>query len=161
MTDYPIGPGARRCCVSGRELRPGERYYSVLLDDEGTFRRKDFAVEAWTGPPAGAFGFWLGKVPAAEGKKRLAFDDEMLLECFARLEGQLEPARVRFRYVIALLLMRRKRLRFEEAKTDAGQEVLALRCARSGTVHLVVNPRLTDAEMASVQDDVFQALGWE
>jgi hypothetical protein len=161
MTDYPIGPGARRCCVSGRELRPGERYFSVLLDEGARFIRRDYAPEAWSGPPEGAFGFWAGKVAAGEAKRRPAFDDDMLADLFARLEGQLEAGRVRFRYVVALLLMRRRRLRFEEARTEGGQEVLALRCPRSGARHLVVNPRLTDAEMATVQDDVFQALGWE
>ena len=33
-----------------------------------------------------------------------------------RLQCRLEPDRVNFRYVLALLLMRRKRLKFEEAK---------------------------------------------
>jgi hypothetical protein len=57
--------------------------------------------------------------------------------------------------------MRRRRLRFEEARQDAGREVLCLRCTRTGARHQVVNPGLGDDEMTAVQDDVFQALGWE
>src|SRR6185437_4006690 len=80
---------------------------------------------------------------------------------FQALEGQLEPRRLRFRYVVALLLMRRRRLKFDQTQQDGAQEVLLLRCTRTGARHTVVNPSLTDEELATVQDDVFQALGWE
>ena len=57
--------------------------------------------------------------------------------------------------------MRRKRFKFEEARNDGDREVLVLRCGRTGARHEVADPRLDDEEMAAVQDDVFQALGWE
>lgn len=161
MIDYQIQPNTRRCCVTGRELQPGERYYAVLLEENGKFVRKDFSVEAWHGAPEGAFSFWMGHLAPPQSKRRQPIDDEMLMECFQRLEGQLEPNRLRFRYVVALLLMRRRRLRLEKTEQDGGQEVLSMRCTRSGARHAVVNPGLTDEELATVQDDVFQALGWE
>jgi len=161
MMDYQFQPNSRRDCVSGRELRPGEKVFSVLLDDHGQFIRKDFAAESWQGPPAGAFSFWVGRVLAPETKKRLPIDDELLLDCFKRLEEQTEASRIRFRYVIALLLMRRKRFRFEEARKENGQEVLCLRCTRTGVRHQVINPCLSDEEMAAVQEEVLQTLGWQ
>jgi hypothetical protein len=161
MTEYQIQPNTRRCTVSGRELKPGERYFSVLLDEAGKFVRKDYAAEAWQGPPADAFSFWAGRVPAAGARRRPPIDDDMLLECFQRLEGRTEPASENFRYVLALLLMRRKRFKFEEARNVGDREVLVLKCGRTGTRHEVANPHLTDEQMASVQEDVFQALGWE
>lgn len=161
MIDYQIQASTRRCCASGRELRPGEYYYSVLLEEGGKFVRKDFSIEAWQGAPEGAFSFWKGRLAPPQGKRRLPIDDEMLMECFQRLEGQLEPSRLRFRYVVALLLMRRRRLRFERTEQDGSQEVLWMRCTRTGAHHAVVNPDLTDEELTTVQEDVFQALGWE
>ena len=161
MTEYQIQPNTRRCAVSGRELKPGERYYSVLLDEGGQFVRKDYAAEAWQGPPDDAFGFWAGRVPADGARRRPPIDDDLLLDCFQRLDGRDDPAGENFRYVLALLLMRRKRLKFDGARNDDGREVLVLRCPRTGARHEVADPRLTDEEMAAVQDDVFQALGWE
>lgn len=161
MTDYEIQASSRRCAVSGRELRPGERFYSVLLEEGGKFLRRDFSQEAWQGPPAGAFSFWLSRVPEEEGNRRPPVDNEMLVDCFQRLEGQTDPARVHFRYVVALLLMRRKRLKFEEARVEEGQEILSLRCTKSRTVYRVLNPRLTEEAMAAVQGEVFKVLGWE
>ena len=90
MTEYQIQPNTRRCSVSGRELKPGERYYSVLLDEAGKFVRRDYAAEAWQGPPADAFSFWAGRVPAAGDRKRPPIDDDMLLDCFQRLEERTD-----------------------------------------------------------------------
>src|SRR5579885_3477622 len=110
MTDYQIQPNTRRCAATGKELPPGVRFYSVLLDQGGKFVRQDYSSEAWQGPPPGAFSFWAGRVPAQDQTRRPPINDELLLECFGRLRGETEPGRVNFRYVVALLLMRRKRL---------------------------------------------------
>ena len=161
MTDYQIKPNTRRCAVSGRELMPGEKFFTALLEDGGKFLRQDYSSEAWHGPPEGAFSFWSGRVPAREEAPRPRIDDELLLDCFGRLEGQDDPNRVSFRYVVALLLMRRKRLKFDEARKDGERELLGLRCARTGAKYTVINPRLTEGEMAAVQEEVFKVLGWE
>jgi len=161
MIDYQIQPNTRRCFLTGRELSPGETYYGVLLDEGGQFVRHDYSAEVWQGPPEGAFSFWTGKVPATELGKRPRIDDELLVDCFDRLEGQTDPGRINFRYVVALLLMRRRRFKFESARTADSSELLKLRDARTGAEHEVANPGLSDVEMASVQEEVLRVLGWE
>jgi hypothetical protein len=161
MSDYQIQPPTRRCTLTGQELLPGARFFSVLLEKDGKLVRQDFSVEAWQGPPAGAFSFWAGRIPAQEQARRVIIDDDMLIDCLQRMGGQAEPAKLNFRYVVALLLMRRKRLKFDQVRTDGGQEFLQLRCVKTGTKYDVLNPRLTDQEMAEVQDEVFKVLGWE
>ena len=161
MTEYQIQPNTRRCAQSGRELQPGDKFFSVLLEADGKFVRQDYCSEAWPGPPHGSFSFWSGRIPAGEENQRTPIDDELLLDCLQRLEGETEPARVNFRYVVALLLMRRKRLRFEEARTEGEQEILVLRCARTQNTYRVRNPQLNEEEMAAVQEEVFRVLGWQ
>jgi hypothetical protein len=161
MTDYQIQPNTRRCAITGRRLRAGERFFTALVESAGQFVRHDYSVEAWQGPPTGAFSFWSGKVPDQADPQRPRFDDDMLLECFERLQGQLEPSRLGFRYVVALLLMRRKRLKFEETTIENDREVLSLRCARTGETYRVVNPGMSEAEMTAVQEEVFKVLGWQ
>ncbi len=80
MTDYQIQQNTRRCTISGRELKPGERFFSVLLLEGGTFVRNDYAADAWQGPPEGAFSFWAGRVPTGEQPKRLRIDDDLLVD---------------------------------------------------------------------------------
>jgi hypothetical protein len=159
MTESPP-PLTRRCTATGRELKAGEKFYSVLRDDGGKFVRTDYAADAWTGPPQGAYSYWSGRVAADGAAKRPAVDDELLLECLGRLAETADPAKVRFRYVVALLLMRRRRLKFEDARKDAGGETLVLKCARTGSRFEVVDPGLSESEAAAVQDEVFQVLGW-
>ncbi|MCI0457105.1 MAG: hypothetical protein L0Z62_09010 [Gemmataceae bacterium] len=161
MTDYQIQPNTRRCAITGRDLLPGEKVYTALLEAGGTFLRQDYSSEAWQGPPPGAFSFWCGRVPASQESQKPKIDDELLFDCFQRLDGQEEAGRVNFRYIVALLLMRRKRLRFEETRKEGGQELLGLRCTRSGARYQVVNPRLSEEQLVAVQEDVFKALGWE
>lgn len=161
MTDYQIEANSRRCTLTGRELQPGEKVYSVLMEESGKLQRRDYSREVWQGPPQGAFGFWVGRIPAGDEKARPRIDDELLMECFQRLEGDAHPDRLRFRYIIALLLMRRKRLKFEEAQNEGEDEVLVLRCIRSREQYRVINPRLSEEEMAAVQEEVFKVLGWQ
>src|SRR5262245_7428340 len=132
MTDYQIQAPTRRCTVTGQELLPGSRYFSVLLEQDGKLVRQDYSAEAWQGPPHGAFSFWAGRIPVQDQPKKIVIDDEMLLECFQRLEGQDEPAKLNFRYVVALLLMRRKRLKFDQVRTDGDRELLQLSCGGTG-----------------------------
>jgi hypothetical protein len=161
MTDYQIQAPTRRCAVSGRELRPGEKYVTALLDEGGRFVRRDFAPDAWTSPPDNAIGHWVARVPlAGEAPKRAPIDDDMLDECFHRLDGADDPSRVQYRYVDALLLMRRKRFKFEDVTKDAAGETLLLRDTRTGDRYAVADPGLTDEAMAAVQDEVFRVLGW-
>lgn len=160
MTEYQIQPNTRRCAITGRELKPGERCFTALREEGDRFVRQDYAREAWKGPPEGTFSFWSGVVAAEGDTKKLRFDDDLLEECFHRLEGQLEPGKVNFRYVIALLLMRRKRLRFDKSIVRDGEEVMQLTPIKGGDTVEVVNPRLSDEAMAEVQDEVFRVLGW-
>jgi hypothetical protein len=161
VTEYRIEPNTRRCAVTGHELKPGERFFTALTEAEGQFVRRDYSAEAWAGCPEGAIIFWAGRVPLQEGPQRLAIDDDLLLDCFERLDGQTEPGRLNFRYVVALLLMRRKKLKFDSARVEGGRETLTLRAANSDATYEVVNPGLTDEAMTAVQDEVFRLLGWQ
>ena len=76
MTEYQIDSNTRRCAVSGRELKIGERFFSVLFEESGKWQRKDYSSEAWQGPPQGTFSFWSGRIPAAEQQTLPAIDDE-------------------------------------------------------------------------------------
>ncbi|MFM8273918.1 MAG: hypothetical protein ACKODX_16520 [Gemmata sp.] len=162
MTDYDIQGPTRVCALTGRELKAGDRYFAALTERDGKLVRIDYAADAWPGAPAGAVAYWAGKVPAAGAKPRKAVvNDDLLLDCFDRLKDTTAADGLNFRYVAALLLMRRKRFKFEDAARDAGgRDVLVVRDAR-GAVHHVTDPRLNDEQVATVQAEVFRVLGWE
>jgi hypothetical protein len=161
-TGFDIQGPTRRCAANDRPLSPGERFYGVLSDEDGKFVRRDYAVDAWAGPPAGCVAFWAGRIPASDKPRKPTINDGLLLDCFDHLATSTDPARVNFRYVVALLLMRRKRLAFEDARKAAdGTPVLVVRDTRGGARHEVPDPRLGEAEAEAVQAEVFRVLGWE
>lgn len=165
MIDYQIQPPTRRCTKTGRELREGERFVSALREQGGSLIREDYALDAWNSleSPGECLAFWQGRVQANKTPRKPVIDDDLLLECFSRLEGQEEPGRVRFRLVLALLLLRRRRFRLETRETqreDQAQEVLVFRCLRTGTRHAVVDPGMTEEQIVAVQEEVVQTLGW-
>jgi hypothetical protein len=162
MTDYEIQGPTRVCAASGRELKPGEPFHAVLTERDGKFNRADFAADAWSGAPAEAVAHWSGRVPADDKPRKPIINDEVLLGCFDRLKETSDADGLNFRYVSALLLMRRKRFRFEDvARDETGRDVLLLKEARTGTIHQVVDPRLSEEQIEVVQAEVFRVLGWE
>jgi hypothetical protein len=160
MVDYEIAAPGRVCAKSGRELKPGDRIASVLVPDGGKLVRHDYAREVMVEPPVDAIAFWVHALSDGPAK-RPVINDDLLMDLFRHWAESAEPERLRFRYVVALLLMRRKRLKFEDAGRRDGQDVLIVRDAKSGIRHEVPDPKLTDDAIAAVQDEVFDVLGWK
>ena len=159
MTEYEIRPSTLCCARTGRELKPGEFYYSVLSETPEGFTRTDYALEAWTGPPDGIIGFWRSRVSESSSKRRFQpIDDSVIVQFFERLAGEEDSYKQNFRYILALLLMRRKILKLSEVARDAEGETLILRVAATGEEHRVSNPGLTEEQLVAVQAEVEKIL---
>ncbi len=160
MTEFEIATPARICAKTGRELHPGDAVVSVLVEESGKFVRSDCTADAWSEPPEGAIAWWPGRIATSEKPKKPTYNEEVLLDLFRHLSEAVDPSRVNFRYVIALLLMRRKRLKFEDLKKVNGQDVMIVRDAKTGAKYDALDPRLTEDAIVTVQEEVFTALGW-
>jgi len=159
MSDYALPRPAQQCALSGKELRPGDRFIGVLAEEAGKFVRKDYAADAWQGTPAGAVAHWMGRIPAMGAAKKPTLDDGRLFDCFDHLAGATDPEKLNFRYVTALLLMRRKKLQFADArKNPQGSDLLILRDTRNGAMIEVIDPKLGEAEATAVQEEVLRVL---
>jgi hypothetical protein len=159
MTEYEIQPMSLHCAQTGRELKPGETYFSLLTETQQGFARLDYAAEAWQGPPEGSIGFWRSKVPAETGgRRRQIVDDSVVMEFFERLDGAEDATKQDFRYILALLLMRKKILKLAGVTREGDREILVLRTASGSTEHRVVNPGLTEPQLEAVQAEVQQIL---
>jgi hypothetical protein len=161
MDEYQIQPNTRQCCMTGRVLAPGEKYHSVVLEEQGRLVRRDYSEAAWQGLPPGVFGYWTGHVPDKEAARKLRKDDDLLFDCLMRLESAADPKQLNFRYVVALLLLRGKKLQFEDTRKEDGLEFLRLRNPKTGDILEVLNRQLSEAEIETVREEVFQVVGWE
>ena len=150
MEQWEVARCTSVCSSSGRELAENEPIFAVLYDEGDTFRREDFSVEDWPGPPADCYCFFKTVVPAREKKKRLLLDDEVLISFFTRLANETLDERIRFRFVLALILMRKRILKYEQTNMVDGKEVWRMRLVREQSIHQVINPQLDDSQIDSV-----------
>ncbi len=141
QTDFSVGKCTRKCAVSGEALRPGERYYSVVIGDGNDVVRQDIAATAWTGPPAKSVGWWRSRMPDAVAKKLQPAPIGVLLDTLTELLER--PGSESLAYLLALLLCRRRVLVDEESgEVAANNQVSDGRTADepNGTVWNVVYP---------------------
>ncbi|HZZ29904.1 MAG TPA: hypothetical protein VFE46_18045 [Pirellulales bacterium] len=127
--EYETARCTRRCVTTGRELRPGEVFYSVLLAEGSKLVRQDYSAEAWQGAPEKAVGWWKAEMPAREGVRMHWAPNDVMLDLLEQLAD--DSARADMRYVLGLLLVRRRVCRLENTKRDeGGHETLVLFCPR-------------------------------
>jgi hypothetical protein len=147
---WEVEPTTGRCVVTGRTLEEGEEFYTVLFEDGESFRRADYSLDAWDGTPEGSYCHFKSRIPVREKRKKLLVDNDVLVNFFLRLAEETEPVRIQFRFVLALILMRKRLLRYEGSGVAEGVETWELVLPRDQSRHKVVNPRLTDDQIEGV-----------
>ena len=107
---------SRTCSVSHRDFQPNEPFFSVLTQDAQAFIRKDMIAEHWSGPPQECVGWWQSTVKHVSEHDSQQAAGETLSALFERFVAQPEEADTL--YILTLLLLRRKLLRYEKETVD-------------------------------------------
>jgi len=157
MMDYEVQRCTRHCAATGRELAPGEEFYSVLVEEGSQLVRRDYAPEAWQGPPQEAVGWWKSQIPNPQATRMKLAPNEVMLQLFDQLEGQ--PDRQDMRYVLALLLVRRRVMRLEDLQgDDEGRALLVLYCPRRETTYRVPEVPPGEQRIDEIQEELARLL---
>jgi hypothetical protein len=157
MLDYEIQRCSRRCSATERELRDGEMCYSVLTVEGGQVVRRDFSAEAWQGAPENAIGWWKSTVVDPNAGRPHWAPNDVMLNYFERLLE--DPSAEDARYVLALLLVRRRVLRVDAHEKDhAGRHVLVLHCSRNEREYRVSEFLPTPERAAAIQQQLADLL---
>lgn len=169
-SSYSIGSPTRRCAATERELATGDRYVAALVQnlEADSFERLDYSEEAWAGgarpaKPLILLGFWRGVVPEPGAKKKMLIDDQSLLELFEQSgevggeegeAGESEKDRAAFRFVLSLILLR-KRLLIQEGSRGTTMLVRAKGTPRppeGPALVEVADPGLDEATISRVTE---------
>ncbi|HUG94074.1 MAG TPA: hypothetical protein VML55_24805 [Planctomycetaceae bacterium] len=159
--DLNVKPLGRTCAASGDDLVPGSDCFSALVERDGQLVRLDFAADAWTGPPDGALGFWRTRVPESAAPNARQFDAETLLRYFEQLSEDPNPAQERIRYVLALALLKKRRLRIESTRQDGETQSLELAGTRSEGPFIVRDLQLSEQDIEQLQTELNSRLAAE
>lgn len=155
--DYQVHRCTRHCTASGREIQPGEMFYSTLVVQGADVIRHDYAADAWSGPPEGVLGWWQSTLPSGNAKRVRWAPNDVMLDLVEELSGS--PERADMCYVLALLLVRRRVVRLEETEHDAqGREVSVLYCSRRETTYRVPTVIPSDERVVAIQQELADLL---
>ncbi|MDR3233273.1 MAG: hypothetical protein LBT46_06385 [Planctomycetaceae bacterium] len=160
---------SKTCSVSHRELLPGDEFFSVLTDEDGLLRRLDIAAEYWNSPPENCLGWWKTAVPENTAKKDAmilngAIPNDSLLKIFEELTFAAENGYVRsdvcgdVRYVLTLLLLRRRLFRLEREETGEDEKktmfIVSLRDSTEYAVAVVMPDQERLEEIQRILEDM-------
>ena len=158
--EWNIQARALHCAVSGRPFEKGETVFSALYWRDGQYARVDLNAESWAArneniAPISAWqtGFVPPAPPAPEPLRK--DDAESLLR---RLMAGNDPATRNARYILALMLERKKMLRQVDRQRQDGLSLLVYEHLPSGEVWLIEDPGLRLGELKAVQDEVAHLL---
>ena len=156
-SEWEIKCRAHCCARTGKQFGQGEYFYTLLFRDGEGFRREDISEEAWANRNENIepFSFWRSKyeAPASPAPDLLAKDDaESLLR---RLIANQDPASANARYILALMLERKRILRPVES-SDAS--LLVYEHAATGESFVVANPDLSLESIPAIQNEVYDML---
>ncbi len=127
-----------RECVCGKVFEENDTYFAALFEEEGGFVRRDYCAACWEPVRAEGkfFSFWRAMVPPKEQKRQ-------------------------FFYLLSLILMRKKILKFEDVERDGEDECLILRMPSEDRSFRVRDPKLSNEQTDSLKEQLAQILDFQ
>lgn len=152
--DYHLKPLGKTCAGTGQPLAPGSVCHSVVVEKDGELLRYDFSADGWQGPPPATVGHWKTLVPADPAAGQIRLEPEPLMRYFEQLSEEASPVHDRLRYVLALLLLKYRKLRLDDARGEGADETLVLSGVHGEGIFEVPNLRLPDADTQALQQEL-------
>jgi hypothetical protein len=160
-TNWKFARRARACATCGRGFEEGEPHYSLLRLEAG-IARLDRCVACFRDAPASPEEFFWRTRFARDPRRRVAIDVEALREAFTRLTPV--EANAGLRYLVALLLLRKRALRLVETRRGEGDQPdrLILSPGKGSEVRIeVVVPAMSAEGLESLRTELRALLGIE
>ena len=158
MDEWEIDKPLGQCWETGKKIEYGEEYFAALVETGEGLARRDFCADYWLTEKPDVFCYWKTKLPHPDRKKQIFVDDEMLMAFFERLEGEREQEKINFRFVLALILMRKRCLKYDSSKIEGDKEIWRLRIAGDKQFVEVVNPHLDEEQIEQLSSQISQIL---
>lgn len=160
--NYEIPRPAGACTVSGKVIAPDEKFIAAVRETPAGFERVDVSTEHWEQfDKSSLLGFWQATMPHLQQKRKVFVDDEVLCSLFERLADASEPAKVNFRFVLGLILMRKRLLVYETTRHDAGHDVWVVRLRGKEQKLDLLDPKLDETQVSDVSQQLHQILNDE
>ena len=166
-SNYEIARSTGVCAETERQIEVGERYVAALIDlgdDEG-LQRRDYSLDAWDAgarprSPEILFGYWFSTRPDSNAPPKALIEPGEIAELFGQLEGATQEKQIAFRFVLSLILMRKRVIKFEK-KGDPidGCETMIVRwglksAGPSDEMMTVIDPGMDETAVADAMEQI-------
>lgn len=168
ITDWKIRASGAQCEHSGEPFEDEQEICTCIFDDPESdgFLRRDYSLESWSDirdrlDPA-PFSFWRStyKVPVKEEKEE-ALPPHSVEGMLCRMIEEDDPATENARYILALMLERKKTLIPADVQETETRKLLFYEHKETGEVYVVADPGLRLDEIGRVQKEVSALLARE
>jgi len=161
MEQWEVQRSEGQCYGTDEKLLPGQEYYAALIDLSDSFERRDYSCHYWDQHHPQVFSYWKTHIPEPNQKKNLFVDNDVLINFFERLADETEPLKINFRFVLTLILMRKRLLKYLDSRREDQKEIWNVQLVRDKQTYPVVNPQLDDAQIEEVSKQLSSILQGE
>lgn len=153
-TDWSMPRRAEQCAACGHPFEVGEAFQAFLYEGEAGYERRDYCRACEVPAEPAPIGSWLTRRPEPVARKVQPFDREAIFSFFERLEDAKEPHQIQFRFVLALLLWRKKVLRLDGTRESEAGESWEFVVPRTGAAHQVLRPPLDEEQLEQLSNQL-------
>jgi hypothetical protein len=159
---YDVARPQGQCAICHQPIAPSTKFVAALSETPAGFQRIDSCLNCWPQQDRkDVVAFWQTLMPRPEQKKKVFVDDTVLCELFERLGTVTEPAKLSFRFVLGLILMRKRLVLYESTRIDHDREIWQVRMkGRDDTLDLL-DPKLDQAQIHEVSQQLGEILHQE
>jgi len=160
--DWSIQHRADRCAVSGEPFRDGDAFYTLLYHEKGAFRREDLSEAAFKARNENIqpYSLWRSKFETPPPPTPEALGKQTAEDLLRRYMAEQSPEHSNARYILAIMLERKKLLKEVEARRgEDGSLTRIYEHAKTGEVFVIPDPQLRLEQIAEVQVQVAGLLG--
>ncbi|ARN55904.1 hypothetical protein [Sedimentisphaera salicampi] len=155
MADWNIKKPEGVCSICGREFETDEEFYAGLVDGQEGFERIDTCIGCWQEKKPRTFYFWKTKMPQPEEKGKQKFlNDETMLEFLEKLEQSEEPEKINFRFVLMLVLVRKRILRYKDTFSRDGKDYWRLKITGQDKMVEVLDPHIGEEQIEKLSENI-------
>ena len=157
--NWNIRSRAHACAHTGNPFTQGESFYTALFDDPATgdLIRRDFSLAAWDEARSLAepFSFWKSTYePPVNDAKPEVVEKENAESLLRRLIEENSPGSENTRYILAVMLERKKILKHTATRDSDDASFLIYEHPKSGEIYIIRDPELKLDQVEAVQREV-------
>lgn len=146
------------CAACGRSFEPGELIQAFLYEVPEGYQRLDLCENCAPPPAPTAIGSWKTRRPEPTAPPAPSFDRAAIYRLFEQLADAETPEKRQLRFLLALLLWRKKVLRLERSERTGDGELWHFTAPRAGQTHVVARPELNAERLDDLEKQLEQLL---